>query len=133
MSVAVLVFAGLYLASLTNVLAGRLAAGRLARGSTVWGRSACDRCGHALAPWDLVPVLSWLMLRGRCRYCGGAIDDSPIAEAAVPAFFVGSYLLWPAGLRGTGLVGFVAWLALGASTVGLVVYLRRRRAIHAAR
>lgn len=32
-------------------------------------RSACPSCGHQLAARDLVPVLSWLALRGRCRYC----------------------------------------------------------------
>lgn len=133
MPVAVLVLAGLYLGSLTNVLAGRLAAGRLLHGSTVWGRSSCARCGHTLAPWDLVPVLSWLLLRGRCRYCGAGIEDSPIVEGALPAFFVASYLVWPAALRGPGLVEFVAWLTLGAAAAGLAVYARRRRARHAPR
>ena len=33
------------------------------------GRSMCLHCSHELAPQDLVPVVSWLMLRGRCRYC----------------------------------------------------------------
>lgn len=37
--------------------------------SFVTGRSMCERCGHRLAAADLVPVLSWLALRGRCRYC----------------------------------------------------------------
>jgi leader peptidase (prepilin peptidase) / N-methyltransferase len=127
MAVVILGFAGLYLGSLTNLLAGRLAAGRLACGSTIWGRSACTRCGHTLAPWDLVPVVSWLLLRGRCRYCGGRIDDSPIVEAAMPAFFAGSFLLWPAGRRGLDLVAFAAWLALGACAIGLAAYVWRRR------
>lgn len=126
---AVLAVAGLYLGSLTNLLAGRLATGRLVSGSTVWGRSACTHCGHTLAPWDLVPVLSWLLLRGRCRYCGGRIDDSPIVEAVLPAFFVGSFLLWPAGLHGSGLAGFAAWLALGAAAVGLAAYASHRRRV----
>ena len=38
--------------------------------SVLHGRSHCPDCGHTLGVRDLVPVLSWLLLRGRCRYCG---------------------------------------------------------------
>lgn len=38
------------------------------------GRSACDHCGRKLGPFDLVPILSFLIRRGRCASCGGAID-----------------------------------------------------------
>lgn len=41
--------------------------------SVVTGRSICDGCGKALTVPELVPVLSWLIQRGRCRGCGGAI------------------------------------------------------------
>jgi leader peptidase (prepilin peptidase)/N-methyltransferase len=41
--------------------------------SVVTGRSMCDGCGKALTMPELVPVLSWLIQRGRCRGCGGAI------------------------------------------------------------
>lgn len=48
-----------------------LCACRLPRGqSVVVGRSACDFCGKKLTVTDLVPVLSYLFLKGRCRYCG---------------------------------------------------------------
>ncbi|MGQ9533339.1 MAG: prepilin peptidase, partial [Desulfotomaculales bacterium] len=47
---------------------------RLPRGeSLVTPRSRCVACGHPLGPLDLVPVLSYLWLRGRCRYCGSRI------------------------------------------------------------
>lgn len=42
--------------------------------SALRGRSACDGCGEALRPHELVPILSFLLSRGRCRRCGGAID-----------------------------------------------------------
>ena len=46
-------------------------------------RSSCDACGSELQVRDLVPVLSWLMLRGRCRSCGVRIDARvPLLEAA---------------------------------------------------
>lgn len=38
------------------------------------GRSACDRCGRKLGVLDLVPILSFLIRRGTCASCGGAID-----------------------------------------------------------
>lgn len=37
-------------------------------------RSACDHCGYTLAPFDLIPVFSFLLNRGKCRKCGKAID-----------------------------------------------------------
>ena len=47
---------------------------RLPRGAPVAvARSCCEACGTALGPLDLVPLLSWLWLRGRCRYCRAPI------------------------------------------------------------
>lgn len=52
------------------------------------GRSACPRCGHTLAWPDLIPVLSWLFLRGRCRYCGSPVSiQYPLVEAATAILF----------------------------------------------
>lgn len=45
----------------------------------VLARSACDRCGHPLAPVDLIPLVSFALSRGRCRYCGEPIGTFPIA------------------------------------------------------
>lgn len=61
---------GASLGSFLNVVAGRSVAG-----TSWWGgsRSKCPRCGAVLCWRDLVPVLSWVLLRGRCRYCGGRI------------------------------------------------------------
>ncbi len=39
------------------------------RASVIFGRSACPHCGTRLSAWDLVPLVSFLLLRGRCRYC----------------------------------------------------------------
>lgn len=43
------------------------------------GRSRCDACGAVLGPLDLIPILSWLSRRGRCRHCGTAIDPRHVA------------------------------------------------------
>lgn len=46
------------------------------------GRSRCPRCGHTLGVFDLIPLVSWLCLRGRCRYCGGPVSPRyPVTEA----------------------------------------------------
>lgn len=61
------------------------AAWRIARHEDfIRGRSRCPHCSHPLAPADLVPVLSWLFLRGRCRYCGEKI---PARYALAELFF----------------------------------------------
>ena len=61
------------------------AASRTEAGVKWWGRerSRCDGCGAVLAPRDLVPVLSFLALRGRCRFCGARIPlRCPASELA---------------------------------------------------
>ena len=51
------------------------AAWRIVHGEPfVKGRSHCPACGHTLGPLELVPVFSWLLLRGRCRWCGAKIS-----------------------------------------------------------
>jgi leader peptidase (prepilin peptidase)/N-methyltransferase len=59
------------------------AAYRIPRGmSLVHQRSHCPACGHVLGPGDLVPVLSYVLRRGRCGYCGEGISRRyPIVEA----------------------------------------------------
>ncbi|MEW8958226.1 MAG: prepilin peptidase [Moorella sp. (in: firmicutes)] len=56
---------GLFIGSFLNVVIYRLPRGE----TVVWGRSYCPACGRVLAWYDLIPVLSYLLLRGRCRYC----------------------------------------------------------------
>lgn len=62
---------------------------RLAHDESIWrGRSHCPRCGAQIRAYDNVPVVSWLLLRGRCRDCGGAISwRYPAGEAATAALF----------------------------------------------
>lgn len=67
-----------------------LVADRVPRGeSIVEGRSACRQCGLSVAVRDLVPILSWLVLRGRCRTCRSPIGwSSLVAELATAFLFV---------------------------------------------
>jgi len=59
--------------SFLNVCIDRLPAGK----SILHPPSHCDSCQHRLAPADLVPLLSYLWLRRRCRYCGASIPQRP--------------------------------------------------------
>jgi prepilin signal peptidase PulO-like enzyme (type II secretory pathway) len=88
--------------------------------SIINGRSMCVNCRHTLAWYDLIPVFSWLFLRGRCRYCQKPIKDSPLVELTAGLVFAGSYLFWPSTvhlggqwlLLGSWLTAFVGLLAL---------------------
>ncbi|MEK7064315.1 MAG: prepilin peptidase [Patescibacteria group bacterium] len=67
---------------------------RLPRGlSWVRGRSVCPDCKHNLGFWDLIPVLSWVMLRGKCRYCHSPIPYRYLlVELLLGSAFTLSYL-----------------------------------------
>lgn len=86
------------------------------------GRSMCPHCKHVLVAKDLIPVLSWLYLRGKCRYCRSRIDDSPIVELSTATLFLLSYAWWPYALQGIGLYYFVFWLIFLVAFVALAVY-----------
>lgn len=76
---------GLFTGSFLNVVIYRLPRGE----TIIWGRSYCPACGLALAWYDLVPVLSYLALRGRCRYCGTPISPRYLlVELLTGAVFV---------------------------------------------
>ncbi|MDQ3570920.1 MAG: prepilin peptidase [Actinomycetota bacterium] len=76
---------GLIVGSFLNVVIHRVPE----KQSVVRPRSRCPRCNAYLKPWDNVPVLSWLLLRGRCRTCRGAIPIRyPLVELGTAALFV---------------------------------------------
>jgi prepilin signal peptidase PulO-like enzyme (type II secretory pathway) len=92
--------------------------------SVLRGRSMCPHCRHELAAKDLVPVFSWLALRGRCRYCHKPISRQyPLVEASTAAVFAASYLLWPAQMHGAGRwLLFTTWLAVSLGLIALLIY-----------
>lgn len=128
-----LLLAGLAFGSFINALVWRLHQQQLPKKkqllsqtelSIVKGRSVCTNCKHKLAWYDLVPVLSWLTLRGKCRYCKIPISiQYPIIEVITAVLFVVSYSFWPLGLESLfDQVYFGAWLASLVGLVALVVY-----------
>ncbi|NAZ81698.1 prepilin peptidase [Kineococcus sp. R8] len=77
---------GLLIGSFLNVVVHRVPRGE----SVVHPRSACPGCGHAIRGRDNVPVLSWLLLRGRCRDCGARISRRyPAVELGTGLLFAG--------------------------------------------
>src|ERR671938_964828 len=75
---------GLLIGSFLNVVAYRLPRGE----SLVKPRSRCTSCGEEVRPYDNVPVLSWVLLRGRCRHCRVRISPRhPAVELATAAIF----------------------------------------------
>lgn len=136
MLVVLLIAMGLCLGSFVNALVWRLheqeelkgkqgkkTKTRLQALSITRGRSMCPECGHGLSIKDLVPVLSWVWLRGKCRYCGKPIAwQYPVVELTAALLFVLSYVCWPMDLHGFGLAAFWFWLPLLTGFVALAVY-----------
>ncbi len=80
-----IVLFGLAVGSFLNVVIYRLP-GKI---SFVKGRSFCPHCKHALTAIDLIPLISFLLLRGRCRYCGKPIAwQYPLVELATAGAFL---------------------------------------------
>ena len=110
--VLVLAAFGLLVGSFLNVCIYRVPR----RESIVWPASRCTGCGRHLAWYENVPVLSWLVLRGRCRTCGAAISPMyPLVELTTAVLFAaGAMLYGPSGLLAVRLVFGCALIVLFA-------------------
>src|SRR6266540_3040973 len=99
----------LALGSFVNVIAARVPLRR----SVVRPRSACMSCGGELAWYDNVPVISYLVLRGRCRSCGARISPLyPAVELATAGLVAGCFVAF--GLSGKAVVAAFACAVLVA-------------------
>lgn len=80
---------GAAIGSFLNVVVYRIPVGL----SLVYPPSRCPHCQHTLSPQDNIPVLGWILLRGRCRYCRGAIAwRYPLVEALTGLLFLVVFL-----------------------------------------
>lgn len=87
----IIILLGLIFGSFANVVIYRLPRGE----SVVFPASRCPDCGHPLGPRDLIPGLSWLWLRGRCRNCGARISPRyPLVEGMMALLFLLVMLRW---------------------------------------
>ena len=114
---------GLLLGSFLNVCIVRIPRGE----SIAWPGSRCTACGHAIRWYDNVPVLSWLLLRGRCRDCGKTISwRYPAVELATGLWFLAAGMrFWsafhpPAGAA-SFLLPFQAIAAIGFAVLGFLL------------
>ena len=92
--------------------------------SIMHGRSMCVHCHHTLAWYDLIPVLSWLSLKGKCRYCHKPISwQYPLVELTTALLFVLSYIAWPYQLSTINhQLVFTLWLGILTISIALIVY-----------
>lgn len=122
----ILAIAGLSAGSFVNALVWRLhqqSKTKKAKAdkklSIINGRSMCVHCKHTLAWYDLLPLFSWIWLKGKCRYCKRPISiQYPLVELTAAIVFAASYLFWPQVVHQNG-----QWLLLGTwlvSSVGLL-------------
>lgn len=73
--------------------------------------SRCPQCKTQLRFYDNVPILGWLWLKGRCRYCGCSIPARyPLIEAATAILFVLTYVIFGPTLQTLGYCLFLSWL-----------------------
>ncbi|HUO24487.1 MAG TPA: prepilin peptidase [Candidatus Aquilonibacter sp.] len=104
-------FLGLSFGSFLNVCIYRLPLGL----SVVKPRSACPKCKHLIAFYDNLPVLSWLILRGRCRYCKARISPRYLlVELLTGGLFLACYVYF--GLT----VAMLKYCVFGFLLLGLI-------------
>lgn len=79
-------------------------------------RSKCDNCGHVLAWYDLFPILSYIFLLAKCRYCHKKISIvNPIVEIAMGGLFCFSYLYYG--------ISYEFWLFLIISSLMMIIFI----------
>lgn len=134
MDIVFVIVIGLCLGSFVSALAWRLYIRRsidksdldkkaLQDTSIIKGRSMCPNCRHVLSPLDLVPVLSWLFLRGKCRYCHKEISwQYPLIELSMSFALLISYIFWPVPVIGQEILLFCVWSLILITLMALLVY-----------
>lgn len=120
---------GTILGSFLNALSFRFNTGR----SVIWGgpstslrasRSRCMSCGHTLGALDLVPVFSYLLLRGRCRYCGARVSlQYPTVEVVAGVLSLSVWFLFQDPLP------FALYLFVWMTILFIIVYDMRHTVI----
>ncbi len=90
----------------------------------VKGRSKCDNCKKTLQTKDLIPVVSWLLLKGKCRYCNKAIPSQTIkAELLLGTILATSWYFWPYQLSSiSGYLLFIVWMVVAVLLSALFWY-----------
>lgn len=110
---------GLLIGSFLNVVAYRVPLRR----SIVWPPSACPACGTAIKARDNIPVVSWLLLRGKCRACRSSISSRyPAVELGTGVFFA-AVAAWFGISSGFGIIDASSALEAISRVLALVAFL----------
>ena len=127
-NILIVIVIGLSLGSFINALVWRLHKQlnkhiKSNKYSILTGRSICPKCEHELGPIDLIPILSWALLGGKCRYCHKPIAISyPVVELLTTILFVFSYIYWPYVFNVQGIFYLAIWLILLVGLIALTIY-----------
>lgn len=128
MNVLLMIILGLSAGSFANAVVWRVHAQAKAKKpnkslSITKGRSMCPHCRHVLAWYDLIPVISWVSLMGKCRYCHRPISlQYPLVELITTALFMWSYLEWVPLGKWADPVALGLWLVTLTGLVVLFIY-----------
>lgn len=109
---------GLVVGSFLNVVAWRVPRGE----SVVSPPSACPACGHRIRSWDNIPVVSWLVLRGRCRDCGAAISPRYLVVELVTGVAFAAVTFWAGASWALPALLFLAALTVVLTVIDLDVH-----------
>ena len=110
---------GACMGSFLNCMAWRIVHGE----SVLHGRSHCDVCGHVLGAGDLIPVLSYIMHKGRCKYCGAKLSAGHVfAEVLTALTFLLLVLKYDISLQALEYI-LLACLLLAAAFTDLEGYM----------
>lgn len=110
---------GLFIGSFLNVVSDRVSTGT----SPVKGRSKCDACDKPLGPKDLVPLFSYMFLKGKCRYCSNKLSwYYPFSEILTGLAFVGiGYYLGVFSAGALDIWFSYAYMAISASFLIIIL------------
>ncbi len=128
MIIVVLILLGLCAGSFVNALVWRIHEQQKTKKlrkelSIAKGRSMCPHCKHTLAWYDLLPVMSWVALKGKCRYCKKGISAQyPLVELSTSALFVLSYYAWSHPFNASHTTGLILWLITLVGLMALFIY-----------
>ena len=92
----------------------------------VKGKSMCTTCGHTLYRKDLVPIISWVKLKGRCRYCGAKI----LVRYTIVEMLGGAAAVAATLILGISLWALLAFLLAGVFTVVVCIAYDTAKAKH---
>lgn len=110
---------GACMGSFLNCMAWRIVHGE----SVLHGRSHCDVCGHVLGAGDLIPVVSYIIHKGRCKYCGAKLSAGHVfAEVLTALTFLLLVLKYDISLQALEYI-LLACLLLAAAFTDLEGYM----------